>query len=61
MGGGKLTMLQSGGVSLLEAGSVFQGVVRALGDAMETFFSKFKVFMIVSAKSLKPVKLPVFG
>ena len=28
--------------------------------AKSSFFSKFKVFMTVSPKSIKPVKLPVF-
>ena len=38
-GGGPLRMLHSGGVPLL-GGSVFQGVVKTLEDAMETFLFK---------------------
>ena len=40
--------------------SVSQGYLGPRGALCRPLFSKFKVFMTVSPKSIKPVKLPVF-
>ena len=47
------------GVSLL-GGQFFRGQLGPWRTLWKPFFSKFKVFMTVSPKSIKPVKLPVF-
>ena len=55
-----LTMLQSGGISLLGGAYFFRRQVGPWRALWNPFFSKFKVFMTVSPKSIKPMKLSVF-
>ena len=45
----------------VRGGPFFRGQLGPWRTLWKPFFSKFKVFMTVSLKSIKPVKLPVFG